>query len=228
MVSTASQFKLASAARRVARPTTPALTPSDSAIARCDRPSSHFWRRISHVSRIDSLSVGIGPGDPGRGLPPQLRALRAAARHQPGQAGHDADPSDHHGDLGDHDGDPGDHDAPILAITMRRSNRSRWPEIRSHAPSEHSRRDDTAGGARQLWSGGPGSTDRSRRPGGGRFRAPSSALASTFAAPTVNRSSTWLASRAGGGTEATVGRAVRSPSAASRDGHPTQCKLRLI
>ena len=52
-----------------------------------------------------------------------MRAVR-----ENGQAAHDADPSDHHGDLGDHDGDPGDHDAPILAITMRRSKRSRWPE----------------------------------------------------------------------------------------------------
>jgi hypothetical protein len=48
----------------------------------------------------------------------------------PKRADHDADPSDHHRDLGDHDGDPGDHDAPILAITMGRSERSRSSEIR--------------------------------------------------------------------------------------------------
>ena len=50
----------------------------------------------------------------------------------PDRADHDADPSDHDGDLGDHDGDPGDHDAPILAITMGRSERSRWAEIRTY------------------------------------------------------------------------------------------------
>jgi len=36
-----------------------------------------------------------------------------------------SDPRDHDADLGDQAPDPGDHDAPILAITMRRSSRSR-------------------------------------------------------------------------------------------------------
>jgi hypothetical protein len=75
----------------------------------------------------------MGPGDPGRGLPPQLRRCARRLAVSPDGADHDADPSDHDGDLGDHDGDPGDHDAPILAITMRRSERSRWPEIRTFA-----------------------------------------------------------------------------------------------
>jgi hypothetical protein len=54
---------------------------------------------------------------------------------------HGSDPRDHDADLGDQDPDPGDHDAPIRAITMRRSSRSRWRDTRSFGgrpfPSGH-------------------------------------------------------------------------------------------
>jgi hypothetical protein len=48
---------------------------------------------------------------------------------------HGSDPRDHDADLGDQDPDPGDHDAPIRAITMRRSSRSRWRDTRSSLPN---------------------------------------------------------------------------------------------
>ena len=46
---------------------------------------------------------------------------------------HDADPRDHDADLADQSADPGDHAAPIRAITMRRSSRSRWRVTRRHS-----------------------------------------------------------------------------------------------
>src|SRR2546422_5464422 len=44
---------------------------------------------------------------------------------------HDADPGDHETDPADHDADLRDHDGPIPMITMHRSGRSRWADVRN-------------------------------------------------------------------------------------------------
>jgi len=47
---------------------------------------------------------------------------------------HDADPGDHETDPADHDADLRDHDGPIPMITMHRSGRSRWADVRTPPP----------------------------------------------------------------------------------------------
>jgi hypothetical protein len=79
-----------------------------------------------------SLSVDMRPRvtEP---PPRQSRERRRYASLSAEESGrdHDADPRDHDPDLGDQSADPGDHDAPIRAITMRRSSRSRWRVTRT-------------------------------------------------------------------------------------------------
>jgi hypothetical protein len=79
-----------------------------------------------------SLSVDMRP----RLTEPPPRQPRESRRYASLSAeesvrDHDADPRDHDADLADQSADPGDHDAPIRAITMRRSSRSRWRVTRT-------------------------------------------------------------------------------------------------
>src|SRR5262249_39235354 len=91
-----------------------------------------FWRRISRVFRIDSLSVGMRPGALGRARPPRLRALPPADGRRPAGGVHDADPGVHHPDLTV-------HHAPLFAFTIRRSARSRSRETRCRGTEEDKR-----------------------------------------------------------------------------------------
>jgi hypothetical protein len=111
----------ASAARDSGRHTAPMLVPTDSRIARCGRFNSHFWRRISRVLRIDSLSVGMrrgmhpaalshhrpvdAPTDPGRDHPPSRPVFTMPIRA---------------------------FTIPIRAFTMRRSSRSPSADLCVH------------------------------------------------------------------------------------------------
>ena len=200
--------------------------------------------------RIDSLSVGMRPGAPGRGLPPRLRALRPAARETP-TAPVFTMPIRAFTipirvftmpirvitmrDLGVHDGrsarsrcpDPGDHDAPIPAITIARDPHRAG---RASSPRSPARRSPTRHGRviRRRRSLAGGANRLPSRAVVGARRAPARVRACGHGARVCSRREGAIQQRAplAPGLEFPLGAARTARSIAARGTGRTRCECR--